>query len=59
MTTRGATREETTVYYDDNVHGLNQLTAEEVARLPMRQQSNPTFTLSQSLAGVAVVHWIG
>lgn len=59
MTRRGAAREETTVYHDDNVHGLNQPSAEEVARLPIRQQSNPTFALSQSLAGVAVVHWIG
>ena len=50
MTKRGATREETTVYYDDDVHGLNEPTAEEVARLVMRQQSNPTFALSQSLA---------
>jgi hypothetical protein len=32
MTKRGATREETTVYYDDDVHGLNEPTAEEVAK---------------------------
>jgi hypothetical protein len=57
MTKRGAAREEATVYDGDDVHGLNEPTAEE--GLAMRQHSNPTFTLSQSLASAAVVHRIG